>query len=90
MAVVMKLPTILAGLADGPTVALPGSTVGEAVAELSRRYPLLGRRLGDAAGAPMPFVTFFVNGTDIRSAGGFAAPVADGDEITVVVPVAGG
>jgi sulfur-carrier protein len=60
------------------------------VAEVSARYPALASRLRDDAGRPYPFVTFYLNDEDIRFRGGFAAPVTDGDEVTVVPAIAGG
>ena len=47
-------------------------------------------RLRDADGGPYPFVTYYLNDEDIRFRGGFAAPVREGDEITVVAAIAGG
>jgi molybdopterin converting factor small subunit len=87
----ISLPSILARLADGNR-ALPaaGDTVGEAVADLTRRFPSLSARLVDDAGQPYPFVTYYLNDEDIRFRGGFDASVRDGDELTIVSAVAGG
>jgi sulfur-carrier protein len=91
MAVTLSLPTVLARLADGQsTLKATGATLGEVVAEVAERYPKLAPRLRDGAGEPYPFVTFYLNDEDIRFRGGFAAPVAEGDEITIVAAVAGG
>ena len=90
MPVIVKLPTVLAGLADGHSIEVAGATVGEIIGELSRRYPLLRSRLSDADGTASPFINFFVNGSDIRIGSGVSTPLANGDEITVIVPVAGG
>lgn len=91
MAVTLSLPTVLARLADGQsTLQATGATLGEVVAEVAERYPKLAPRLRDGAGEPYPFVTFYLNDEDIRFRGGFAAPVAEGDEITIVAAVAGG
>ena len=91
MSLTISLPSILARLADGQR-ALPaaGGTVGEAVADLTRRFPSLATRLVDDHGQPYPFVTYYLNDEDIRFTGGFDAPVHDGDEITIVSAVAGG
>jgi len=91
MAVTLSLPTVLARLADGQsTLKATGATLGEVVAEVAERYPKLAPRLRDGAGEPYPFVTFYLNDEDIRFRGGFAAPVTEGDEITIVAAVAGG
>lgn len=90
MAATLFLPAILAKLADAKSLDADGDTVGDIVADVARRYPALDRRLRDDKGDPYPFVTFYLNDEDIRFRGGFAAAVADGDEITVVPAIAGG
>jgi molybdopterin converting factor small subunit len=90
MAITLHLPTVLARLADERTIETTGATVGELVADVASRYPALGPRLRDDAGAPYPFVTFYLNDEDIRFQGGFAAAVNDGDELTIVPAIAGG
>jgi molybdopterin converting factor small subunit len=91
MSLTISLPSVLARLADGHR-ALPasGSTVGEAVADVGRRFPSLATRLVDEHGQPYPFVTYYLNDEDIRFGGGFDASVRDGDELTIVSAVAGG
>jgi sulfur-carrier protein len=91
MAVTFSLPTVLARLADGnSTIHASGSTLGDVVADIAGRYPHLAPRLRDADGGPYPFVTFYLNDEDIRFRSGFATPVREGDEITVVAAIAGG
>jgi molybdopterin synthase sulfur carrier subunit len=90
MASTVFLPAILARLTDAKSVEGNGATVGDVVSDLATRYPALGPRLRDDAGQPYAFVTIYLNDEDIRFHGGFAAAVADGDEITVVPAIAGG
>jgi sulfur-carrier protein len=91
MAVTFSLPTVLARLADGnSSIKASGSTLGDVVADVAGRYPQLAPRLRDAEGGPYPFVTFYLNDEDIRFRSGFATPVSEGDEITVVAAIAGG
>lgn len=91
MAITMTLPSVLATHAGGArTIAATGRTVGEAVADVAARYPALGPRLRDNDGNPYPFVVFYLNDEDVRFRGGFAAPVEDGDEVTVIPAIAGG
>ena len=91
MAVTLSLPTVLARLADGhSTIEAAGGTLGDVVAEIAGRFPRLAPRLRDAAGGPYPFVTYYLNDEDIRFREGFATPVSEGDEITVVAAIAGG
>jgi sulfur-carrier protein len=91
MAVTFSLPTVLARLADGnSTINANGPTLGDVVADIAGRYPRLAPRLRDDAGGPYPFVTYYLNDEDIRFRNGFATPVREGDEITVVAAIAGG
>jgi molybdopterin converting factor small subunit len=91
MAVTFSLPTVLARLADGQsTITATGDTLGDVVAEIAGRFPQLAPRLRDESGGPYPFVTYYLNDEDIRFRSGFATPVAEGDEITVVAAIAGG
>ena len=91
MAVTFSLPTVLAKLADGQSsIEATGGTLGDVVAQIADRFPRLAPRLRDTAGGPYPFVTFYLNDEDIRFQGGFAAPLADGDELTIVPAIAGG
>ena len=91
MSLTVSLPSILARLADGQrALSASGDTVGDAVADVTRRFPSLAPRLVDDQGHPYPFVTYYLNDEDIRFAGGFAAAVRDGDDITIVSVVAGG
>jgi molybdopterin synthase sulfur carrier subunit len=91
MSVTINLPTILSRLAEGQrAISADGVTLGDAVADVSRRFPALAPRLVDVNGEPYPFVTFYLNDEDIRFTGGFEAVVHDGDEVTIVSAVAGG
>ncbi len=91
MAVTFSLPTVLAKLADGQsTIEASGPTLGDVVADIAERFPRLAPRLRDTTGGPYPFVTFYLNDEDIRFRSGFATPVSEGDEITVVAAIAGG
>ena len=90
MPITLYLPTVLAKLADGREIEAEGETVGDAVADVAARFPALAPRLRDEAGNPYPFVTFYLNDEDIRFQGGFAAPLSDGDEVTIVPAIAGG
>ena len=91
MPVTFSLPTILSRLTDGQsTLEADGATVGEVVTQVADRFPRLAPRLKDEKGSPYPFVGFYLNDRDTRFLGGFEAPVTEGDEITVVIAVAGG
>ena len=91
MAIQFHIPTVLAGLADGKQmIEASGQTLGEAVADVAARFPKLAPRLRDEQGKPYRFIVFYVNDEDCRFRGGFAAPLRDGDEVTIVPAIAGG
>jgi molybdopterin synthase sulfur carrier subunit len=91
MSITLNLPSVLAAHAGGVrTLHASGHTLGEAVADVAARFPNLGPRLRDQEGNPYPFVVFYINDEDVRFRGGFAAPVQDGDEVTVIPAIAGG
>jgi molybdopterin converting factor small subunit len=91
MSVTMNLPSVLAGHTGGArTIQATGRTLGEVVADVAARYPGLAPRLRDEQGKPYAFVNFYLNDEDVRFRGGFAAPLQDGDEVTVIPAIAGG
>ena len=91
MAITISLPAVLSRLTDGArSVPAEGTTVGEVVDDVARRFPQLAPRLRDDAGNPYPFVTFYLNDEDIRLSAGFDTAVQDGDELTLVPAIAGG
>jgi molybdopterin converting factor small subunit len=91
MSVTINLPSVLARHAGGErALTADGATVAEVLKVLEARHPELGARLREASGDQSPFVTIYLNDEDIRFAGGLAAPVNEGDEVTVVPAIAGG
>jgi MoaD family protein len=90
MAVAVQVPTVLRQFTGGQrTVEAQGSTVGEVISDLETRHPGLQERLIEGDGLRR-FVNVYVNEEDVRFLGGLAAPVSDGDEVTVLPAVAGG
>lgn len=87
----VRLPSVLRPLAGGrPELHGEGATVGEVLRALGREHPELCHRLLDDDGRLRRYVTFFLNGEDVRHAGGADAAVAPGDELTVVPALSGG
>lgn len=90
MAIEVRIPTILRGYTGGAkSVEGSGSTLAELIANLDGRYDGLGDRLLDDSGLRR-FINVYLNDEDVRFIGGLAAPVADGDTVTVLPAVAGG
>lgn len=65
-------------------------SVGGVLAALAERLPGLVERICEADGDVRPHLHIFVDGAEVRSAGGIAAPVADGQEVWVIRAVSGG
>ena len=88
---VLSLPSVLTPLTGGQhNINATGTTVGEAIDDVVRRFPSLSPRLRDESGAPYLFVTIYLNDEDIRFIGGFDAEVKPSDELSVGPAVAGG
>ncbi|MCE2526392.1 MAG: MoaD/ThiS family protein [Actinomycetia bacterium] len=87
----IRLPTILRVHAGGEaTVSARGGTVGEAFADLGKRYPGLVRQLLDPDGSVPVFVNVFLNDEDIRYLQGLNTPISAPSEIILLPSVAGG
>ncbi len=93
MTVEVVLPGVLADLAGGARrleVDLGGGTLADLLDTLGAVHPLLARRIRDETGALRRNVDVYVDGDDVRFAGGVGAPVPDGAVVQVLPSVAGG
>ena len=90
MAVTVSIPTILRTHTGGEkSVSASGATVAEIIDDLENNHGGLKARLVQE-GALHRFVNVYVNDEDVRFAGGLAAAVKDGDNVTILPAVAGG
>jgi molybdopterin converting factor small subunit len=86
----IRIPTPLRGFAGNQAhVEVCGTTVAEAMKDLTSQYPQLRRQLYDGD-TLRPFVNLFVNGQDLRSLGGPEIGLAPGDQLTILPAIAGG
>jgi molybdopterin/thiamine biosynthesis adenylyltransferase/rhodanese-related sulfurtransferase/molybdopterin converting factor small subunit len=89
--VTVLLPEALAAYAGGVrSIEVPATSLGEALDRLAGLHPSVRPYLFDERGALRAYVNAFVNHDDARGLGGVAAPVNDGDTITIVPSIAGG
>ena len=92
MAVNIAIPTALRAYVDGSSsVDVEGSTVDEALTNLTTTYAGLARHLRDKNGKMRSFVNVYLNDEDIRfldSKG--ATALSAGDTLIIVPSIAGG
>jgi molybdopterin molybdotransferase len=87
---VVRLPGALRRYAgDAERVSVAAGTVGGALAELASRHPQLGERLLDAGGALRPHLQLGLGGR-VLDPGSVGETLDEGDEIVVLVGIAGG
>ena len=91
MAVIVRLPRVLARHADGHTeVHLEASSIKELLQKLGAVYPAIEPRLCDESGQLRQALNLFVNNRNVRSLAGADTPLQDGDEISIMPLMAGG
>jgi molybdopterin converting factor small subunit len=85
------IPTPLRQYADKKdAIDVSGSTVGEALSNLTSRYSDLKKHLYNDDGKLRAFVNVYLNDEDIRYLGKENTPVQDGDTLAIVPSIAGG
>lgn len=87
----VRIPTVLRPAMGGQTtITVEGTTIGSVLDELTGAYPAVRGQLLNEDGTLHRFLNVYVNDDDVRYLGGLDAPVADGDEVTLLPAVAGG
>src|SRR5918992_2037118 len=87
----IHIPTPLRPFTDKrESVEVSGTTVGELLADLTKRYDGLRRHLYTDEGKLRNFVNVYLNDEDIRYLQREATPVKPGDSLSIVPSVAGG
>ncbi len=91
MSVQVRIPPVLRQHTAGERVVdAAGSTVGDVLQALGRRYPGLAAAIYDESGGLRPFLNVYLNDEDVRYLGQSDTPVADGDTIALLPALAGG
>ena len=91
MAITIEIPTAFRRFTEGaPRVDSRATTVGEALTELTTRFPALSRHVRDEQGQIRQFLNVYLNEEDIRFLGGEASMLKDGDRVLLVPSIAGG
>ncbi len=90
MSIAVNIPPFLQSLADDvKRIDVSGSTVGECLDELVKRYPQLKARLFTGVGKMHKGFNIFINGESAYP-DVLARPVEDGDIIHIAHPIFGG
>ena len=89
--VIVRIPGILANLADGAdTAEVEPGTVGDVLKRLRTLHPKLVAHLLPSPGSVNESVNLYVKDEDIRALGGLSARLEAGDELTILPALAGG
>lgn len=87
----IRIPTPLRPYTEQQArVQVSGSTVKEALDDLTARYEKLAVHLRDSSGKIRSFVNIYLGDEDVRFLQGDDTPVGEGDELTIVPSIAGG
>jgi MoaD family protein len=87
----VKLPPVLRKLSGGvKEVQVEGTTVGEILDALDRKYPTIKSQLLTEDGQIARFVNVYVNDDDVRYLQGLVTPVAEKDTIVILPAMSGG
>jgi len=91
MPVTIEIPTAFRRFTDGaPKVDCSATTVAEALADLTTRFPALSRHVRDESGQIRQFLNIYLNEEDIRFLGGESCSLKEGDRVLLVPSIAGG
>ena len=88
---VVQIPIPLRRLTDGASrVEVSGATVARCLESLECRFPGVSPEIRDGSGDLLPSVNLYVNGEDVRYLSGLETPLVEGDELAIVLAIAGG
>ena len=91
MAVEVRLPTVLRPFVDGASsVEVEGSTVGEVLGALGKRFPGVADQLDVSSGELPKFVNVYLDDEDVRYLDKLDTEVGDETVISIMPAVSGG
>jgi molybdopterin synthase sulfur carrier subunit len=86
----IRVHPLLRDLADGQDIVdVKGENLRECLADLDRQFPGMRENIFDKRGKLLKHVEIFINGKT-ASPNELAAPVKDGDELSILMLLAGG
>ena len=87
----LRIPTPLRTYTGGKSeVTVGGSSVGEALTDLTVQFPAIRPHLFNENGELRPFVNLFLGESNIKDLQGVATPVGDADRLMLIPSIAGG
>lgn len=90
MGIKVRIPPIMRKSTNGQElVEVAGNTPSEVLGKLGADFPKIRRWLYDKQGAVRPQIQFYVNKERVR-ADELSRPLHDGDELLILVAIAGG
>ena len=90
MTVKVNIPYFLHYLTDGMAVVeVDGDTVGQCLDHLVKRFPAIEKELFNKNRTLLNYIDVFINGKSAYP-GEMAQPVKDGDELSIILIIAGG
>jgi MoaD family protein len=88
---ILRIPSPLRPYADGVSeMEVQAENVGQAIEELTAKYPALQPHLFSEEGELRPFVNLFLNDEDVRHLQGIDTSLKDGDRLMILPSIAGG
>ena len=93
MAITVRIPSYLAGFAEGQNSIMVDPTpadTGGLLQALWQIHPALRDRIVDEQGEVRKHINIFVGSESIRFADGLKTPVPEGSEVLIVPAVSGG
>jgi molybdopterin converting factor small subunit len=91
LSVRVQLPPVLRAVAGGERIVKAhGGTIGEVLADLTKRNAALALHIFDEAGAIRRNIVFLHDGSAIRARDAHAHPLKPDDELVVTNALAGG
>ena len=88
---ILRIPSPLRPYADGVSeMEVQAENVGQAIEELTAKYPALHAHLFSENGELRPFVNLFLNEEDVRHLQGNNTLLKEGDKLMILPSIAGG